>query len=82
MTSKKINSRRKLSSLKKGEGGLVIDLEKNSTSLHLMEMGILPGEYIMVDTIAPLGDPMSIKVGAYLLSLRKDEASSVFVEVQ
>jgi len=71
-----------LSALRKGEGGKVIELEKSAVSLHLMEMGILPGEYIEVDKIAPLGDPMSIIISGYLLSLRKEEASHVLVELK
>jgi ferrous iron transport protein A len=70
-----------LSSLKKGQGGIVTELDKNETALHLMEMGIFPGEHVYVDTIAPLGDPISVKVGSYLLSIRKIEAASVLVEI-
>ena len=69
-----------LSALNKGEGGKVIELEKSAVSLHLMEMGILPGEYVEVNKIAPLGDPMSIVISGYLLSLRKEEAAHVLVE--
>jgi Fe2+ transport system protein FeoA len=29
--------------------------------------------------VAPLGDPISIKIGNYLLSLRKEEANAVLV---
>jgi ferrous iron transport protein A len=39
-----------------------------------MEMGCVPGENIEVDQVAPFGDPISIKVSGYLLSLRLNEA--------
>jgi len=71
-----------LSTLKKGQGGRVVELEKSAVSLHLMEMGILPGEYIEVSKIAPFGDPMSIIISGYLLSIRKEEAAHVLVELK
>lgn len=70
-----------LSALKRGEGGVVVEMEKSSVALQLMEMGILPGEYVEVDRIAPLGDPMSINVRGSLLSIRRDEASTVLVKL-
>jgi len=44
-------------------------------------MGIMPGTEIIIDKIAPMGDPIEIVVKGYHLSLRKEEAASVFVEV-
>ncbi len=43
-------------------------------------MGCIPGEAINVDQIAPLGDPISISVAGYHLSLRLDEAEKIWVE--
>lgn len=69
-----------LSKLKRGESAVIVELEKGELGNKLMEMGLLIGEIILVTRIAPLGDPMSIKVGNYLLSLRKDEAVAVKVK--
>jgi Fe2+ transport system protein FeoA len=44
-----------------------------------MEMGCVPGELIRVEQIAPLGDPISITVAGYNLSLRLDEADNIFM---
>jgi ferrous iron transport protein A len=44
-----------------------------------MEMGCVPGEKVKVDQVAPLGDPISISVAGYHLSLRLDEASKILV---
>ena len=68
--------------MKRGEGGVVIEMEKTGVALQLMEMGILPGEYVEVDRIAPLGDPMSINVRGALLSLRREEAAAVIVSIR
>ena len=50
-------------------------------SLKLLEMGCTPGEIVTLDRIAPMGDPIAIKVSGYLLSLRKEEASTVLVSI-
>jgi ferrous iron transport protein A len=43
-------------------------------------MGCTPGEIVTVDNIAPMGDPIAIFISGYLLSLRKQEASTVLVK--
>ena len=49
---------------------------------RLMDMGVLLGEEIKVEKVAPLGDPIEIIVKNYRLSLRKSEAAGIGVEVQ
>lgn len=48
---------------------------------RLMDMGILVGEEVSVMKVAPLGDPIEVKVKSYSLSLRKSEAEGIRVEV-
>ena len=43
-------------------------------------MGCVPGEQVKVEQVAPLGDPISISVAGYNLSLRLNEAHTIFVE--
>lgn len=43
-------------------------------------MGCIPGEIVVVEKIAPLGDPISIRVSGYSLSLRMDEANQILLE--
>jgi DtxR family Mn-dependent transcriptional regulator len=47
----------------------------------LLDMGIVPGVEIQIQRIAPLGDPMNILVKGYHLSLRREEAEAIAVEV-
>ena len=42
---------------------------------RLLEMGVVPGTRVEVVRLAPLGDPMELKVRGFLLSVRKEEAS-------
>lgn len=44
-------------------------------------MGCLPGEKISIEKVAPLGDPVSVAVAGYTLSLRLDEADHIMVDV-
>ena len=71
---------KRLSELSAGSRAIIHSFEKNDLFLKLMEMGCVPGEIIKVEQVAPLGDPMSITVAGYNLSLRLDEAENIFVE--
>ena len=71
----------KLSDLKPGQEAIISEFDSNDIFLKLMEMGCVPGEMIMVDQIAPLGDPISIKISGYSLSLRLNEAEHIKVEL-
>lgn len=44
-------------------------------------MGVGPGTEIIVNSVAPLGDPIEVTVKGYHLTLRKDEAKAILVEV-
>jgi ferrous iron transport protein A len=67
----------KLSQLEIGKKGIIKEFTDLEMSLKLMEMGCLPGEEIVVERIAPLGDPIAVSVSGYMLSLRKLEASTI-----
>lgn len=70
----------RLSEIKVGKSVIIKSFEKDDIFLKLMEMGCVPGEIIIVDQIAPLGDPISILVAGYHLSLRLNEAENIWVE--
>ena len=70
---------RKLSELKPGEKAVIMEFGSEEIYLKLMEMGCLPGEPIAIEQIAPLGDPVSVQVAGYRLSLRLDEADHIIV---
>jgi len=71
----------RLSDLRIGQQATIIDFSKNDISIKLMEMGLVPGEIIYIEKFAPLGDPISIAVAGYRLSLRLTEAQTINVEV-
>lgn len=71
---------KRLSEIKIGQKVMIKRFEEDDLFLKLMEMGCVPGEVIVVDMIAPLGDPISISVAGYQLSLRLNEAELIWVE--
>lgn len=72
---------KRLSELEPGQRAIIHSFENDDLLLKLMEMGCVPGEEILVEMKAPLGDPISIKVADYQLSLRIEEAYSIWVNI-
>ena len=72
---------KKLSELKIGQSAIIRQFEEDEIFLKLMEMGFIPGEKVIIKQIAPLGDPLSITVAGYQVSLRLNEASKIIVEI-
>ena len=50
--------------------------------LRLLDMGLIPRTVVRVEKIAPLGDPIELRVRGYSLSLRKEDARKIEVEVK
>ena len=71
---------RRLSEVEVGKAVIIKHFENDDIFLKLMEMGCVPGEKIIIDQVAPLGDPISIIVAGYRLSLRLNEAENIWVE--
>lgn len=71
---------RRLSEVEIGKAVIITRFENDDIFLKLMEMGCVPGEKIIIDQVAPLGDPISISVAGYTLSLRLNEAEHIWVE--
>ena len=70
-----------LSKLKVGESGVIVQVNlKGAIRQHFLAMGLVKGETISVERVAPLGDPIDFVVKNYHLSLRKSEASEIFVQ--
>ncbi len=73
-----------LGDLKPGQQGTIAKLHSTigPVKRRLMDMGVIPGEQIKVEKIAPMGDPIEVTVKGYKLSLRKQEAKGIELEVQ
>ncbi len=71
---------KRLSEINPGITVRIKQIEDNDFYLKLMEMGFIPGETVKILQIAPLGDPISVTVAGYNLSLRLNEAANILVE--
>ncbi len=71
---------KRLSEATVGKTVIIKSFEQDDLFIKLMEMGCVPGEAVTIDHIAPLGDPISLSVAGYILSLRIDEAELIWVE--
>ena len=70
-----------LKETKTGQTVTVIKLNgEGAVKRRIMDMGITKGTEVYVRKVAPLGDPVEIKVRGYELSVRKADAEMVEVE--
>ena len=53
---------------------------KGALRQHILDMGVIPGSVVTLTKLAPLGDPMELKIHGYALSLRKADAARIEVE--
>jgi ferrous iron transport protein A len=66
--------------LRVGESGVINGFQNSSLTLKLLEMGFLPGSKVKLNFKAPLGDPLSIRVSGYNVSIRLDEAAMIILQ--
>ena len=73
---------KKLDELIVGETGLIKSIEgEGKIRRRLFDMGVTPGASVYLRKKAPLGDPIEITIRNYELTLRKDEANLVNIDV-
>ncbi len=71
-----------LNQLEKGEKGKINAFKgKSEFKKHLMEMGFVRGSDVKVERVAPLGDPIEVKIKGYSISLRKEDAKKIEIEI-
>jgi ferrous iron transport protein A len=47
---------------------------------RLMELGLVPGTRVCITRVAPLGDPLELRLRNYALSIRRADALSIEVD--
>ncbi|HLW63367.1 MAG TPA: FeoA family protein [Flavobacterium sp.] len=70
-----------LDQLPKSQPSVIKTINTEQVPLKLIEMGCLPGNIVEILQIAPLLDPIYIKVNDSFLSIRKDLAQQIEVEL-
>ena len=72
-----------LNEMVQGEQGTVKKIvAEGKIKRRLFDMGVTPGANVTFKKVAPLGDPIEINIRGYEISLRKDEADKVLMEVK
>ena len=68
-----------LSILRPGERAVIKHLSTSAPRLRqrLLELGMTKGTMVELVRVAPMGDPLEIKISGYRLSLRKTEAEAI-----
>lgn len=71
-----------LSLMKPGEKGKITSISRKMRSYKkFADLGIVKGASLVLERIAPLGDPIEVKIKGYSLSFRKEEAVNIAVKV-
>ena len=65
------------------EVGTIVDFKNQEKSkLRLAEMGVMVGIEVRMIKKTPLGGPVQIKINNYYLTLRKEDASLIYLKVK
>ena len=71
-----------LDRLKPGKKASIVKVgSEGAIRRRMADMGMVRGTTVEVVKVAPLGDPIEVKVKGYNLSLRKDEAAAITIEL-
>ena len=71
-----------LKELETGKSGTILSVGgENALRCRLLDMGLTPHTKVTKIKVAPLGDPMQIRVRGYELTLRNDDAMQIELEV-
>lgn len=69
-----------LADLRPGQTAEVLSIDcDRRMSRRLMEMGLVPGTEVRVVRVAPLGDPLELRLRDYSLSVRRAEAARIAI---
>ena len=49
---------------------------------HFLDMGLIPKTKVVVKKIAPMGDPIEIRLRNYELTIRKEDAKKIEVSME
>ncbi len=72
-----------LKNVKVGQTAKVVKIAGDgAVKRRIMDMGVTKGAELYIRKVAPLGDPIEVTVRGYELSIRKEDAGNIEVEIQ
>ena len=70
-----------LNELKTGSSGIITAVGGDGPlRCRLLDMGLIPHTRVTLQKVAPMGDPIEIRVSGYELTLRVEEAQKIEVK--
>ena len=70
-----------LAELKTGHSAKILKVGgEGALRQHFLDMGVIPGAELKLEKLAPLGDPMELRIHGYELTLRLDDARLIDIE--
>ena len=70
-----------LSELKIGQSAVILKVgSSGSLHQHFLDMGLIPKTEVTLIKLAPMGDPMELRVRRYELTLRLDDAKKIEID--
>ena len=64
--------------LKIGQGGIIDTVGgEGPLRLRFLDMGLIPGTRVVLQKVAPMGDPIQIRVRGYELTIRLEDARKI-----
>ena len=67
--------------LKIGQSGTIAAVGgEGALRLRFLDMGLIPGTKVLLQKIAPMGDPIQIQVRGYELTIRRDDAKKITLQ--
>lgn len=70
-----------LSELQKGQTAKIEAFNDLKLSLKFLEIGIVPGATVSIYSFAPLGCPIAIEIDGTKISMRKQEAKTIAIQL-
>ena len=72
-----------LDHIKVGDGGMIVSVGgEGALRRRLLDMGLTPKTMVYVKKVAPMGDPLELSLRGYMLSIRKEDAANIEIEVK
>lgn len=70
-----------LAELKTGKSATILKVGgEGALRQHFLDMGVIPGAKVKLEKLAPLGDPMELRIHGYELTLRIDDARLIDID--
>ena len=64
--------------LKSGQSGTIAQVcGEGALRLRFLDMGLIPGTQVTLRKVAPMGDPIQIRVRGYELTIRREDAAKI-----